>query len=154
MGQNASETYQYFEKAIKDIGGFKTTDSALKKALTDFTITMNSMQSFLEQAVDSKEVAKARTDFDKDKKDFDKAKAALVAKKATVNSAQPGQLAKLKNAQGKLSDANKAASTLRDALKGKTGPEADLYKKVYDFARTGLTKINQTDDPKTIDDVL
>ncbi|MDQ2927431.1 MAG: hypothetical protein ABI330_12250 [Caldimonas sp.] len=71
-----------------------------------------------------------------------------------MNKAQPNQKSALSNAKGKVSEVNAAAAKVIDLLKGKTGKEADLGKAISNFANRVLTKVGQTDDPKTIDDVL
>ena len=151
---NARNTYEEFQKAMKDIGSFKATEPALKKALEDFKNEMVDMTSWLEKAADSKEVAQARIDFAKDKVSFEKAKNELVAKKDMVNKSQSIQVSKLSMAKGTARDANKAAIDLMNALKSKTEPEDALEKKVSLFAKIGLPKLPVVDDPKTIDDEL
>jgi len=150
MGQNVSETMSNFTSGLKDLAKFPVPPY-LQKDFGAFKASAATLQTFLEKAADSDEVKKARDNFAKEKPAFDTAKTKLVGYKDKVNKAQPGQKTNLSSANGKVSDVNAAAAKVIDALKGKTGKEADLSKAVVSFANKVLTKVGQTDDPKMID---
>lgn len=153
MGQSANQTMTDLTNGLKDLAKLPVPPY-LQKDFGTFKASTATLQSFLEKAADSDDVKSARGSFAKEKPAYDTAKTKLAGYKEKVNKAQPGQKSALSSANGKVRDVNVAAGKVIDTLKGKTGKDADLSKALVNFANKVLTKVDQTDDPKTINDVL
>lgn len=150
MGQDATKSRNDVKTAFAAI---PAPPPYLQKDFGAFKLAVSALQGELDKAVDSDLVAKARKDFKEKKPGYDTLKGQLQGFKNTVNTAVPGQKAAVSRAKGKIGDVNKAAAQLINALKGKTGKDAELSKQVVKFANVAAT-VQGTDDPKTIDDAL